>query len=83
MKPKESCNVSSHWRARESYQERDLDQARTSRDTAAADYSASVEQVHMKAEAIAMAEAELHMAEASLRNAEAVVEQRQATLDQS
>jgi HlyD family secretion protein len=63
--------------------ERDLSQVRALRDAGAADLRASLEQIEMKAEAIAMAEAERHMAEASLENAQAVVEQRQATLDQA
>jgi HlyD family secretion protein len=63
--------------------ERDLSQVRAIRDAGAADLRASLEQIQMKAEAIAIAEAERHMAEASLENAEAVVEQRQAVLDQA
>ncbi|MEP9371295.1 efflux RND transporter periplasmic adaptor subunit [Mesorhizobium sp. KR1-2] len=63
--------------------ERDLSQARAMRDSGAADLRASVDQVQMKAEAIAMAEAEKLMAEAEIENAQAVVEQRQATLDQA
>ena len=43
----------------------------------------SLEQIQMKAEAIAIAEAEERMAEANLDNAQAVVEQRQAALDQA
>jgi HlyD family secretion protein len=60
-----------------------LDQARSERDTGAADLRAAFEQVEMKVEAIAIAEAELRMAEADLANADAVVEQRQAALDQA
>jgi HlyD family secretion protein len=63
--------------------ERDLTQAQALRDAGAADLRASVEQIQMKAEAIAIAEAEKHMAEANLVNAEAVVEQRQAAVDQA
>jgi len=63
--------------------ERDLSQVRALRDAGAADLRASLEQIQMKAEAIAIAEAEKHMAEANLENAQAVVEQRQATLDQA
>jgi HlyD family secretion protein len=63
--------------------ERDLSQARALRDAGAADLRASLEQIQMKAEAIAIAEAERHMAEANLENAEAVVEQKQAALDQA
>ena len=63
--------------------ERDLSQARALRDAGAADLRASLEQIQMKAEAIAIAEAERQMAEASLENAQAVVEQRQASLDQA
>ncbi|ABE61765.1 secretion protein HlyD [Nitrobacter hamburgensis X14] len=63
--------------------ERDLSQARALRDAGAADLRASLEQIQMKAEAIAIAEAEKHMAEANLENADAVVEQRQATVDQA
>lgn len=63
--------------------ERDLSQARTVRDAGAADLRASLEQIQMKAEAIAIAEAERHMAEANLENALAVVEQRQAAVDQA
>ncbi len=63
--------------------ERDLTQVRALRDAGAADLRASLEQIQMKAEAIAIAEAEKHMAEANLENAQAVVEQRQAALDQA
>ncbi len=63
--------------------QRDLSQARAMRDAGAADLRASVEQIQMKAEAIAIAQAERHMAEADLDNAQAVVEQRQAALDQA
>ena len=63
--------------------ERDLSQARALRDAGAADLRASLEQIQMKAEAIAIAEAEKHMAEANLENADAVVEQRQAAVDQA
>src|SRR6202795_2339511 len=63
--------------------ERDLSQVRALRDAGAADLRASLEQIQMKAEAIAIAEAEKHMAEANIENAQAVVEQRQAALDQA
>lgn len=63
--------------------ERDLSQARAAQETGAADLRASLEQVHMKAEAIEIAEADERMAEANLENAEAVIEQRQAVLDQA
>lgn len=63
--------------------ERDLSQVRALRDAGAADLRASLEQIQMKAQAIAIAEAEKHMAEANLENAQAVVEQRQAALDQA
>src|SRR6266571_277437 len=63
--------------------ERDLSQVRALRDAGAADLRASLEQIQMKAEAIAIAEAEKDMAEANLENAQAVVEQRQAALDQA
>ena len=63
--------------------ERDLSQVRALRDAGAADLRASLEQIQMKAEAIAIAEAEQRMAEANLDNAQAVVEQRQAALDQA
>src|SRR6266849_5964210 len=63
--------------------ERDLSQVRALRDAGAADLRASLEQIQMKAEAIAIAEAEKRMAEANLENAQAVVEQRQAALDQA
>src|SRR6266849_4476334 len=63
--------------------ERDLSQMRALRDAGAADLRASLEQIQMKAEAIAIAEAEKRMAEANLENAQAVVEQRQAALDQA
>jgi HlyD family secretion protein len=63
--------------------ERDLSQARSLRDAGAADLRASLQQIQMKAEAIAIAEAERNMAEANLENAQAVVEQRQAALDQA
>src|SRR6266403_4269086 len=62
--------------------ERDLSQVRALRDAGAADLRASLQQIQMKAEAIAIAEAEKLMAEANLENAQAVVEQRQAALDQ-
>lgn len=63
--------------------DRELGQARTSHDTAAAEFRASVEQVNMRKEAIAMAEADVEMAEASLHNAQAVVDQRRAAVDQA
>jgi HlyD family secretion protein len=63
--------------------ERDLSQVRAVRDAGAADLRASIEQIQMKAEAIAIAEAENLMADANLQNAHAVVEQRQAALDQA
>jgi HlyD family secretion protein len=63
--------------------ERELTQARSQRDTAAADLVASIEQINMKEEAIAMAVAERRMAEANVENALAVVEQKQAALDQA
>lgn len=63
--------------------ERDLGQARATRNAGAADLRASVEQVELKSEAIAMAEAELRMAEADVQNAEAVTQQQQAALDQA
>jgi HlyD family secretion protein len=63
--------------------ERDLTQTRAQRDAGLADLRASVEQIEMKAEAIAIAEAERKMAEANLDNAQAVVEQRQAAVDQA
>src|SRR6516164_1343722 len=63
--------------------ERDLSQAHAQREAGAADLSASLEQIQMKAQAIAIADAEKNMAEANLENAQAVVEQRQATLDQA
>jgi HlyD family secretion protein len=63
--------------------QRDLGQARATRNGGAADQRAAVEQVELKSEAITMAEAELRMAEASIQNAEAVTQQQQATLDQA
>jgi HlyD family secretion protein len=63
--------------------DRELGQARTSHDTADAEFRASVEQVNMRKEAIAMAEADVEMAEASLHNAQAVVDQRRAAVDQA
>jgi HlyD family secretion protein len=63
--------------------ERELSQVRASRDAGAADLRASLEQIQMKAEAIAIAEAEQRMAEANVQNAQAVVEQRQAVVDQA
>jgi HlyD family secretion protein len=63
--------------------ERELSIAVAARDTAAANVSAALEQIHMKEEAIAIAAAERQMATASLHNAEATVEQRQAALDQA
>jgi HlyD family secretion protein len=63
--------------------ERELSQVRALRDAGAADLRASLEQIQMKAEAIAMAEAEQRMVEANVQNAHAVVEQRQAALDQA
>jgi HlyD family secretion protein len=62
---------------------RELGQARTLRETAAADFRASAEQITMKKEAITMAEADVEMAEAALHNSQAVVEQRRAALDQA
>jgi HlyD family secretion protein len=63
--------------------ERDLTQARTARDTGAADLRAALARVKMKSGAIAIAEADLRIAEANLENAEAVVEQKKAELDQA
>jgi HlyD family secretion protein len=63
--------------------QRDLSQVRALRDAGAADLRASLEQIQMKAEAIAIAEAEKLMAEANLENAQAVVDQRRAALDQA
>jgi HlyD family secretion protein len=63
--------------------ERELTQVQASRDTGVADLRASIEQIQMKAEAIAIAQAERQMAEANIENAQAVVEQRQAALDQA
>jgi HlyD family secretion protein len=63
--------------------ERELSQIQALRDTGFADLGASVEQIQMKAEAIAITEAERQMAEANVGNAQAVVEQRQAALDQA
>src|SRR5215468_2429469 len=63
--------------------DRELSQVRAQRNAGAADVRASLEQIQMKAEAIAIAKAEQQMAEANIENAEAVVEQRQATLDQA
>jgi HlyD family secretion protein len=63
--------------------ERELSQVRASRDAGAADLRASIEQIQMKAEAIAIAEAEQRMAEANVRNALAVVKEKQAALDQA
>ena len=53
------------------------------REAAAADLRASLEQIQMRAEAITITEAEQRMAEANLDNAKAVVEERQAALDQA
>ena len=63
--------------------ERELGQVRALRDAGAADLRASMEQIQMKAEAIAIAEAEQRMSEANLHNAQAVVEQKQAVLNQA
>jgi HlyD family secretion protein len=63
--------------------ERELGQVRALRDAGAADLRASMEQIQMKAQAIAIAEAEQRMAEANLHNAQAVVEQKQAALNQA
>jgi HlyD family secretion protein len=63
--------------------ERDLGQARATRNAGAADLRGAVEQVELKSEAIDMAAAELHMTEANVQNAEAVTQQQQATLDQA
>jgi HlyD family secretion protein len=63
--------------------DRDLGQVRALRDSGAADLRSSLEQINMKAQAIAIAEAEFRMAEANLKNAEALVEEKQAILDQA
>ena len=63
--------------------DRDLGQVRALRDSGAADLRSSLEQINMKAQAIAIAEAEFRMAEANLQNAEALVEEKQAILDQA
>jgi HlyD family secretion protein len=63
--------------------DRDLTQARSHRDTGAADLQASNDQILMKEEATAIAEAEVRMAEANIENSQAIVEQKQAALDQA
>jgi HlyD family secretion protein len=63
--------------------EHELSHVWASRETAAADLRASLEQIQMKAEAITIAEAEQKMAEANVENAEAVVEEKQAALNQA
>jgi HlyD family secretion protein len=63
--------------------EQQVSQVRAARDSGAADLRASLEQIQMRAQAIAIAQAEQRMAEANVQNARAVVEQRQAALDQA
>jgi HlyD family secretion protein len=63
--------------------EQQVSQVRAARDSGAADLRASLEQIQMRAQAIAIAQAEQRMAEANVQNAQAVVEQRQAALDQA
>ena len=63
--------------------EHELSHVWATREAAAADLRASLEQIQMRAEAITITEAEQQMAEANLDNAEAVVEERQAALDQA
>jgi HlyD family secretion protein len=60
-----------------------VSQARTARDTGAAELRAAADQVALKAQTAGMAEAEVRMAEADLANAEAAVEQQQAACDQA
>ena len=83
MKWRGISNESSQLARTGSGTDRDLTQVQALRDAGAADLRASVEQIQMKAEAIAIAEAEVHMAEANLENAQAIVEQKQAALDQA
>jgi HlyD family secretion protein len=63
--------------------EHELSHVWASREAAAAELRASLEQIQMRAEAITITEAEQQMAEANLDNAESVVEERQAVLDQA
>ena len=56
--------------------EQQVSQVRAARDSGAADLRASLEQIQMRAQAIAIAQAEQRMAEANVQNARAVVEQR-------
>lgn len=63
--------------------ERDLEHARSVRDTSSADVAASIQQISMKDEAIQIATAEEAMAAANVDNAEAVVEEKQAALHQA
>jgi HlyD family secretion protein len=63
--------------------EHELSHVMATREAAAADLRASLEQIQMRAEAITITDAELRMAEANLDNAKAVVEERQAALDQA
>ena len=63
--------------------EHELSHVMATREAAAADLRASLEQIQMRAEAITITDAEQQMAEASHDNAKAVVEERQAALDQA
>jgi HlyD family secretion protein len=63
--------------------ERDVTQARSTRDAVAADQRAAIDEVALKSQTAQMAEADVQMAEADLENAQAEVEQREAALDQA
>jgi HlyD family secretion protein len=63
--------------------EHELSHVWATREAAAADLRAALEQIQSRAEAITITQAEQQMAEANVENAQAVVEERQAVLDQA
>jgi HlyD family secretion protein len=63
--------------------ERDVTQARSTRDAVAADQRAAIDEVALKSQTAQMAGSDVQMAEADLENAQAEVEQREAALDQA
>jgi HlyD family secretion protein len=81
MKRSGSSSESSNLARTGSVAEQQVSQVRAARDSGAAD--SSLEQIQMRAQAIAIAQAEQRMPEANVQNARAVVEQRQAALDQA
>ena len=63
--------------------DRELSQARTSRDTSEAELRAALDQIESKADAIEMAKADAEMARANIENAEAAGEEKEAFLEEA